>query len=1049
MKKTRFLTMLLNLIVPLSFGSTLSKFPLTFSIAHSSEKKLLQEAVKGQVLDGNEKPIPGVTVSLRGTGTVVATDVEGHFLLEKVPPGAVLVFKSIGYKQQEVPLSEKKILRIVMEDDVAGLDEVIVVGYGVAKKSDLTGAVSRINATDFQNQSLTQLTDMLAGTVAGFQANQGTSASGGSSMEIRGVNSINASTSPMIVLDGVIYNGSIADINPNDIESVDILKDASSSAVYGARAANGVMLVTTKKGVTGKPIIGFSTKQGLAEATSTDFAVRDPQNYLNYRRDFLRTLGNAVPAYYYDNPGALSAGVSIDQWRDASNNPNPDDTHEWLSRLSFFPQEVESYLSGNTVNWADEVLQKGRRQEYDLSISGGTDNMKYFWSVGYLDNEGIIIGDKFKNIRSRINLDSKVTDWLHVGINMQYSYRDQGAVPAHLGNMHQVSPFASIYEADGTINFYPHGYLTPNPLINTLGQDRNNNVQSLFASLYGELKLPFGITYRLSFQPRTSLDKDYNFWSTETIIGRETYGNGYATREDYSSFEWMVDNLLKWNRTFGVHGFDVTLLYNAEQFKSWSSEIGNQSFQPSPTLGYGGLQFGNNPFTNTDDIRYNGDGMMARVNYSLMDRYLLTASIRRDGFSGFGQENPYATFPAAAVAWQVHKEKFFKVPMIDQFKLRASWGKNGNRDIGPYASFAQMESVQYYDGTNPVVGIYTSTLANPALSWEETKSLNFGADLTFFKNRFNLTVEYYNANTNKLLVERSLPTITGFKNVTTNIGSLANKGFEMTFSSLNMQRPNFTWRSTLNFSFNRNKIKSLFGEMGNYTLEGKTLTGEIPDYSNKWFIGQPLNVIWDYQVEGIWQEEQAAEAAKYGLKPGDYHVTDLDGNGLYEALQDKQFIGYTAPRYFIGLRNEFSFLQNFNASIFLRADLGHKRAFPQLIADYSTYDRRSTANFEYWTPENRSNEYPKLSRNMTVFGGNLMPYWNTAFLRVQDVTLSYTLPATMTEKLKAKNARVFISARNLFTVSSWPGWDPESVPDKDNAQVPMPKIYTLGLNFSL
>ncbi|WP_255501945.1 TonB-dependent receptor [Olivibacter sp. SDN3] len=1002
-----------------------------------------QQPIKGQVLDSNDEPVPGVTISVRGTKTVVATDLEGFFVIEKVPEDALLVFKSVGYKQQEVAASARTDWRIVMEDDVAGLDEVIVVGYGTAKKSDLTGAVSRVNAADFQDQSSTQLTDMLAGTVAGFQANQATSASGGTSMEIRGVNSINASTSPMIVLDGVIYNGDISDINPNDIESVDILKDASSAAVYGARAANGVMLVTTKKGITGKPTINFATKQGLAEATSTEFGARDPQNYINYRRDHLRTLGNAMPDFYYDNPSALSPNVSLDQWRNASANPNPDDTREWLSRLNFFPAEVESFNTGNTVDWLDEVMQKGRRQEYDLSISGGSENMKYFWSVGYLDNEGIIVGDKFNTVRSRINLDNKVAEWLNVGLNLQYSYRDQGGVPANLGNMGMVSPFASVYEDDGTINFYPHGYITQNPLINALGQDRRNNIQSLFASIYGELKLPFGITYRLSFQPRTRAQKDYNFWSTETITGRETYSNGYATRDDVSSFEWMVDNLLKWNQTFGVHNFDVTLLYNAEKFRSWSSEMGNQSFQPSPTLGYGGLQFGNNPFLNTNDTKYTGDGLMARVNYALMDKYLLTASVRRDGFSGFGQENPYATFPAAALAWQLHKEKFFNVPAVDQLKLRVSWGRNGNREIGPYASFAQMESVQYYDGTNPVVGIFTSSLANPALSWEETESLNFGADITLFNNRLNMTLEYYDAKTNKLLVERSLPTITGFENVTTNIGALANKGFEVTLSSLNMQRPNFTWRSTVNFSLNRNRITSLFGETGTYTLAGETLTGEIPDYTNKWFIGQPLDVIWDYQVEGIWQMEEAEEAARYGLRPGDFKAVDLDGNMVYEALQDKQFIGYEQPRYLIGLRNEFSFLKDFSASIFLRADLGHKREFPQLVADFSTYDRRSTPNFDYWTPENRSNEYPRLSKNMTVFGGGLMPFWNTAFLRVQDVTLSYTLPTELTEKLQTKSARAFFSARNLLTFSEWPGWDPESGSD------PMPKIYTLGLNFML
>ncbi len=1015
-----------------------------------------QQRITGIVTNNQGVPLEGVSVNVKDTDVGTATDAAGRFLFEQVAPGATLQIRSIGYKPIEIVISGQSALEIVLEDDMAGLEEVIVVGYGVAKKSDLTGAVHRISAADFKDQSVTQLTDMLAGTVAGFQANQATSSSGGSSMEIRGVNSINASTEPMVVLDGVIFNGSINDINPNDIESVDILKDASSAAVYGARAANGVILVTTKRGAIGKPKINFVTKQGAAMATSTDYAVRDPNEYIDFRKNFFRTLGGNQPDYYYHNPEALPPGISIEEWRSASNNPNPDNTQEWLSRLNFFPVEIETYLSGNPVDWVDEVLRTGHRQEYDISVNGGSDAAKYFWSLGYVDNNGIAKGDESSTIRSRLNLDLKVTDWLNVGLNAQYSYRDLTSAAASLtnreqdenslvpsfSNLYQVSPFAKVFEPDGTINFYPHGYLIANPLINTLGQDRDYTIQSLFASLYGEVKLPFGITYRLSFQPRSTLNKDYNFWSTETIKGSETYSNGYGTRADNSSFEWMIDNLLKWNGTFGAHALDVTLLYNAEQFKSWGSTMGNQSFQPSPTLGFGGLQYGSSPFLNVNDIKYTGDGLMARINYAILDRYLITASVRRDGFSGFGQENPYATFPAAALAWQVHKEEFFKLDFVNQLKLRVSWGRNGNRDIGPYASFAQMKSVQYYDGSNTKVGVYTSMLSNPGLSWEETESLNFGADITLFANRVNLTLDYYDAQTNRLLVERSLPTITGFENVTTNIGSLANQGFEMTLSSANVSRPNFGWKSTLNFSFNRNKISSLFGETGTYTLEGKSHTGEVPDFSNQWFIGKPLDVVWDYRMLGIWQQEEAEEAALYGLMPGDYKVESLDGNYIYEALQDKQFIGYKLPRYMLGLRNEFNFLRNFAASVFLRADLGHIREFSPLVQDFSMFDRMSTANYAYWTPENRSNEYPRLSNNTTVFGGKLIPYKKTSFLRVQDVAVSYSVPEALVQRMQVDHIRVSFSARNPFTFSKWPGWDPES------GHSPMPKIYTLGLNFS-
>ncbi|TLV03940.1 SusC/RagA family TonB-linked outer membrane protein [Dyadobacter luticola] len=999
--------------------------------------------IKGKVADKKGEGLPGVNVIIKGSERGTTTDVNGTFSIDVPGESAILIFSYVGYVTAELNVGSKSQIDVVLQEDSKSLDELVVIGYGTAKKSDLTGSIARIDATTFQSQPMTQLTDMLTGTVAGLQTTQSTSAAGGSSIEIRGENSLNASTSPMVVLDGVIFNGSINDINPNDIETIDILKDASSAAVYGARAANGVILVTTKKGSSDKPLISFSTKIGATQVASNKVAVRDPQNYLDFRRDFLRTLGGTQPPYYYFSPNQLPAGVTLDQWRAASNNPNADNNREWLSRLNFFPEEVESYMSGQTVNWADQVFHTGLRQEYDLNVSGRTDKVKYYWSLGYQDNEGIIRGDKFSTLRSRLNLDLKMTDWLNVGINTQYAFRNESSVTASVGNMYQVSPYAKIYNDDGTVKWYPHGYIVASPLINYKGQDRLYTTNSLFASLYADVKLPFGISYRLSFQPRSSLSKDYDYWSPQTITGGETYAGGFATRENYISSEWLMDNLIKWNKQFGVHHFDVTLLYNLEQFKSWSDSTSNQGFQPSSNLGFNGLQYGSKPTINNNDIKYTGDGLMARLNYTLHDRYLFTASVRRDGFSGFGQKNPYAYFPAAALAWQLHKEKFFKSNLFNQLKLRTSWGRNGNRDIGPYASFSQLGAIQYYNGTSTAVGVYTSSLANPGLSWEETQSLNFGTDISLLGSRVNVTVDYYQAETRKLLVNRSLPTVTGFKQVTTNIGSLSNRGLEMTVSTVNVRKPNLTWNSALNFSFNRNKIQRLFGNTGSYTLQGQSQSGEIPDYTNKWFPGKSIDAVWDYDVKGIWQTEEAEQAKKLGLSPGDYKVADLDGNGALEALQDKTFIGYTTPRYMLGLRNEVTFFQHFSASVFVRADLGGIRAFPWAISEYSSFDRRSTANYDYWTPENRSNDYPRLGNNKSPYGGGLMPYKPTGFVRIQDISLSYNVPSKISEKIRLNNVRVFGAVRNAFTFTKWPGWDPES------GDSPMPKTVTFGLNLSL
>lgn len=1011
-----------------------------------SEPLLAQESreISGVVTDSvSQQPLPGVTVTVRGSETGTSTAADGTYTISAAA-GDILIFSLLGFRSRELEVSDNMETGVALQEDFQQLEEAIVIGYGTAQKKDLTGSVTRVDASTYQNQSTTQLTEMLAGTVAGFESNQGTEAAGGSSMEIRGANSLNATTDPMIVLDGVIYNGSIRDINPSDIETIDILKDASSAAIFGARAASGVILVTTRQGRTGKPIINFSTTLGISRVLGRDYAVRGPQGYLDYRRDFFRTLGLTQPDYYWFNPEQLPEGVSLQQWREASNNPHPDDTREWLGRLNFFPEEVDNYLAGHTIDWAGEVFQPALRQDYNVDIGGGTENIKYYWSAGWLDNEGIVRGDEFSAIRSRLNIDFTITDWLNMGVNAQYSKRDESAVPANLNGMATTGPYASMYEEDGSLKWYPHGYIGgANPLINYRGQDRLRTIQSFFASIYGEIKLPLGITYRLSFQPRTEAVRDYNYWSPETITGGDTYSQGRAVREEFNSSEWMIDNLLKWNGEFGAHRFDVTLLYNAEKFKSWSSDMSNQTFLPSPDLGYHGMQFGNNPGINTDDRQYSGDGLMGRVNYTLLDKYLFTLSVRRDGFSAFGRENPYAVFPAAAFAWRLSEERFFDLDFVSDLKLRVSWGVNGNRDIGPYDSFSQMDLIQYFDGTDVQAGVYTSTLSNPGLVWEETESLNFGLDLSMFSGRINMTLDYYDMSTRSLLVSRSLPRVTGFESVTTNIGVLGNKGFELTINTHNINSEQIRWTSGFTFSLNRNKIESLFGETGEYILEGATHTGEVPDFENEWFIGQPIDVVWDYDIAGVWQTGEAEEAARYNLRPGDYKARDLDNNGAYEALQDKRFIGYTEPRYRLGLRNQVDFLKHFSASLFIRADLGHLRPFGQSIQDWSTFDRRSTLNFPYWTPDNASNEYPRLNMNDSPFGGGITPYKPSWFVRIQDVSLSYSLPPDVFSAVKFRSMRLFASVRNLYSFDDWPGWDPES------GDAPMPQTFTLGLNVSL
>lgn len=1015
-----------------------------------AERKKLKQVIAGTVMDTTGAPLSDVTVWVKGTRNGTVTDMEGRFSITVGHASTILVFEHIGFTVTEQQVSATA-MNIVLKESFTDLDEVVVIGYGTARKSDLTGSVTRVNAETFRSQPMTQFTDMLTGTVAGFNTNQGTTASGGGSMQVRGPKSLNASTDPMVVLDGVIFNGSIVDINPADIESIDILKDASSAAVFGARAAAGVVLVTTKKGKAGEPVIGFSADIGVTEPTH-GFKPFDAEGYLTFRRDVLRGLNPSQPSYYYDNPDQLPEGVSLEQWRNASNNPQEDNTQEWLSRLHFYPVEAENYVAGNTVDWYREVMQRGLRQNYDVNIGGGANNIRYYWSLGYQNNEGIILGDAFSTIRSRLNLDFTVTDWLNVGLNTQFADRDESSVLANLNQMYLMSPYGNMFNEDGEVEWYPNTFNAANPLIDYYGQDRLRRINTLFASMYAQLKLPFGFDYRLSFQPRFQFLKQYDFWSSQTLQGGATHSDGYGIREETSLYEWIVDNLLHWNKQFGAHSFNFTFLYSAEQRQNWASSLNNQTFVPGQTLGFHGLQFGTNSGLSSNDTRITGDAAMARLNYTLMDRYLFTASIRRDGYSAFGAKNPRAFFPAVAFAWQISKEPFFHFDFVDQLKLRLSWGRNGNREIGAYAALAQIASTLYYDGSNVRVGITNSSLANHGLVWEKTSSANVGLDLTMAGNRVNLSMDYYDMTTKDLLMNRLLPEITGFTSIMDNLGELGNRGFELTLNTVNMNRPRFGWKSSLVFSLNRNKIKSLFGDYEEVEVDGKTVRRELPDYSNEWFPGQALDRIWNYDITGIWQSNEAEAAAVYGLAPGDFKATDVDNNGIYEALRDKQFIGYRQPRYRIGLRNEFTFFRDFSASLFLRAEIGHMGAFTEGIRSHGsdTYDRRNTFDFPYWTPENPINDFTRLNTRTNVFGGGIMMYKPLSFLRVQDVSLSYNLPAAAAGRLKTSSVRVFGAVRNLYSFNNWPGWDPEArTPTNPNQNIPMPRTYTLGLNVSL
>lgn len=1004
---------------------------------------MTERRISGKVSDEKGEVLPGVNILIKGTQQGTATDSDGTFSMLLPDEGATLIFSFVGYVSQEVVVGARTRLEIALAPDTKALEEVVVVGYGVQKKSDLTGSVVRVSGKNFENQQMTQVTDMLAGTVAGFNSKQATAAAGGGSMEIRGRTSLNANTGPLVVLDGVIFNGSIRDIAPSDVESIDILKDASSAAVFGARAASGVILITTKKGPKGKPKVNFSMETGVSEITNPGIRPLSGKEYTDFRREWQRKLRPNQPEYYFHDPRDLPSGINVEEWYRFNPNPNPDIVTEWLNRLLFFPTETSNYLSGTEANWYDKVIRKGVKQNYDLSVGGGTDNISYYWSIGYTNNKGPVVGDDFAVLRTRVNANTRINRYIDLGINAQFTSQDNSSLPASVTRMLGASPYGSMYEENGSLKWFPNDFISElNPLMENKLHHNKNKTNSLFAAIYVNMKLPLGFNYKLSFQPRLSGTYQYSFFPSTSPTGFNV--NGRGGRSEERVYEWMVDNLLTWRKETALHSFDFTFLYNLEKFQSWGSNMVAEGFSPNENLSYHALQFAKRQILSNGDNYSTGDALMARLNYALKDKYLLTLSIRRDGYSAFGQGNPRASFPAGALAWKISEEKFFKVPFLDLVKLRVSWGANGNRDIGRYAALARLSQNLYSDGSQVLVGVINNSLANPNLAWEKTTALNFGMDFRITGGRIDGSLDLYNMTTTNLLMNRVLPRITGFANIAANLGELRNRGLELSVNSVNYNSNKFSWKSSFVFSLNRNKIIHLFGDYREVERNGKTVREEVSDITNRWFIGEAVDRVWDYDIVGVWQLDEAEEAKRYGLTPGDYKAVDKNNDGRY-SLDDKRFIGWREPRFRLGLRNEFNFYKNLFAAIFIRGEFGHMDNIPDFIhPNNGVYDRTGMRSIPYWTPENPSDKYASITAASSAFAGGYGRYFSKSFVRIQDLSVGYTLTEPVFGgKFKAfENLKIYFSTRNLYAFNKWEGWDPES------GNVPMPRTFSAGINVS-
>lgn len=808
---------------------------LLFTVQLSAQQKV---TVKGKITDEHNEPVIGANIMEKGTTNGVISDFDGFFTLN-VSSGATLVVSYIGFAQQEIPVKDKRDFVIRLAEDSETLNEVVVIGYGSARKRDLTGAVMQVKSAQLENESPSSMQDLLRANVPGLSVGFSAGPKPGGSLLIRGKNSINAGTDPLIVLDGVIYPGDLADINPNDIEQIDVLKDASSAAIYGARSASGVIIITTKMGKSEKPTISFDASIGVATQAIVP-EVYQGDEFTAWRTDVFNSANPNHRPYEFNDPRKLPADVSIEDWMKYDNSTG-DPVETWLRRIGFKNLEIQNYLDGKSVDWADMVFQNGLRQDYNASISGKTKGVNYYWSMGWTDNEGIIVNNGYKSFKTRLNLDAKINKFLTVGLNAQFVQRDASAIGADWVQYQKLTPYGSPTNEDGTMKLNPGDDTSAkHPLIDSYYTDKRNVINNLNANIYAKVSLPFNISYQMNFSPRYEWATDYVHKSSEHPSWKDFGGS--ASRTFRNDFLWQLDNIVKWKQTFAkVHDVDFTFLFNAEKFQRWSDEMNNEGFDPNDDLGYHYMKGGILPTISSNDEYRTGDALMARLFYSYDNRYMITGTVRRDGYSAFGQKNPRAVFPSVAVGWVFSDEPFLKkLNWLDYGKLRFSWGLNGNRDIGVYRALARMGNSKYmyvspdgkvYNGSY----LYVNSLANKELKWERTASFNLGLDFSIFNERLKGNIDIYKANTKDLLIERTLPELIGFSSVMSNLGEVENKGIELSLTSKNIDTKNFAWSSTFNFTLNRNKIVHLYGDMVDVLDENGNVVGqkEADDIKNK------------------------------------------------------------------------------------------------------------------------------------------------------------------------------------------------------------------------
>ena len=894
----------------------------------ASEKQADDNKVTGSIKDMAGEPIIGANVTIKGQSIGTITDIDGRFIIN-APANAILRITYIGYIPQEIKVENKRELKIILQEDTETLDEVVVVGYGVQKKSDVTGAMIRVNSDELNSRPAANAFEAMQGKAAGVDIVSNERPGEIGTINVRGVRSLSASNTPLYVVDGIplMSTSGIETLNPQDIESIDVLKDASATAIYGSRGANGVILVTTKQGKAGKMSLNYSGTMTI-ENLQDYSEMMNSAEYIEWRRW----------AYYYKEPNKYPRGDEPDKDSDYLIFNGAKDPYAWRNIEKGWAGGSWNASAVPTTDWADMVTQTGVTHEHTLSASGGTDKVQGYASIGYLDNEGTVKGQSYTRYTAKVSLNLDPTKWFKMGLNVNGTFSEQqyGSSAKAVGqmisdrpsNLYAAStslyPYAVPFDDEGNRIDYPGGDDKVKTIVNEWNYSENERrmfraIGSLYAQLnLGEIFSPLkGLRYRFNFGPDFRSYRNGSFADANSV-SRE--GTNRASLTNQSDFSWTLDNLIYYDKEIGKHSLGVTLLQSATKYRYEESSMAALNI-PLASAKWNALSKANISALDdwgSDLVEKQLLSYMFRLNYDYNSRYLLTLSGRWDGASQLAKGNKWAFFPSAALGWRLDQEGFLQdVSWLNQLKLRVGVGVTGNSAIDPYQTKGAVVPIYYPYGdsstsgfvaSDPVATGGTVAMANKDLTWEKTTQYNIGVDYSVLNGRISGVLDFYTSRTTDLLMQMGIPSLNGYTQTYANVGETSNIGVDITLNTVNIRTRDFEWSTSLNVAWQKDKIEEL-------------ANGKEDDINNNWFIGKSLGVIYGYESAGIWKEEDAAEMAEFNKKGHSFQVgmarpVDQNGDHKIDPNDDRIVVGHTRPRWTLGMTNTFSY-KNFELSFML------------------------------------------------------------------------------------------------------------------------------------